>query len=133
MSQASGPPVAAITARISSRSCGVTRSSASIARTQGRVASARARFFCGPNPGQSGAWCTCAPAARAMSGVASVLALSTTMTSAANETEARHSRMRASSLRVMMMALSSAVPGAPADSLDNPRMKFDYARAPHRA
>src|SRR5690606_22359731 len=75
----------------------------SMESTQSLVARSRARFFCGPKPGQSSVTTTLAPILSAMSRVASVLPESTTTISSANATDSRHSAMCAASFKVMMM------------------------------
>ena len=62
------PPEVSSRMTIARASAGLTRSSASIESTQSPPASESARFFCAPKPCQA-AVTTCAPFARAISGV----------------------------------------------------------------
>ena len=78
------------------------RSSASRERIQSPVAASRARFFWGPNPGQSGVTITFAPKSLAISAVPSVLPESTTIHSSAKATLSRQAWMWVASFFVMM-------------------------------
>ena len=71
--------------------------------TQRPVASASARFFCAPKPGQSSVRTTFAPQRSAISRVPSVLPESTTIHSSANATDARHAATLCASSWVMRM------------------------------
>src|SRR5215510_3351286 len=91
---------------ISAASSGVTRSSASIERIHLPRASASARFFCGPYPGQS-VTSTLAPNDCAIATVWSVLPESSTMSSSAiGATVSRQRARQCSSSRVMTTAVS---------------------------
>ena len=91
----------------SAASASSSHSSASRLSTQRPRASASARFFCAPKPGQSGVISTRAPSRRAIATVSSVLPLSTTTISPAKATERRQRSSRAASSRVMTTTDSS--------------------------
>src|SRR5262245_45700190 len=97
-------------ARISAASSGVTRSSASTDRIQSCAACAAAKFFCAPYPGQS-LTMRRAPLALASSTVRSVLPQSTTSTSSAHATDARHASILAASSRVITVTETGGTVG----------------------
>ena len=102
MRNAAASPGLAMADCISLRNSDDTRSSASSDSTQSPVARPRARFFCGPKPGQS-ITRTFAPNSLQIATVLSVLPESTTMISFAQETDCRQARIICSSFLVMMM------------------------------
>ena len=105
---AAAPAAPAPTARrISSADSAVSHSSASSDSTQSPVARSSARFFCGPNPGQSAVTVTFAPSSRAISTVRSVLPESTTTISSAKATERSARAMDASSSFAIRMTESA--------------------------